>query len=79
MNLSKILFLVFLGIFSMSSCNNDDDVDDVIDPVESPSIVVEITTFNLNTGVDANAFEIRDTEIEQDFEQNKREENTLSA
>lgn len=31
------------------------------------SLVVEVTTFNLNAGVDANAFEIRDTEIERDF------------
>jgi|GEM_PF-578979 len=34
---------------------------------EVSNIVIEVTTFNLNAGVDANAFEDRDAEIEQDF------------
>ena len=31
------------------------------------NIVVEVTSFNLNAGIDANVFEARDAEIEQDF------------
>ena len=29
--------------------------------------MAEITTFDLNSGVNENAFEVRDTEIEKDF------------
>ncbi len=61
MKFSKILFLALLGILAFSSCKDDDN------DITNNSIVVEVTTFNLNAGVDANAFEVRDTEIEQDF------------
>lgn len=63
MNFNKIIFLFLIGILAFSSCKKDDDNT----PDEDANIVVEVTTFNLNTGVDANAFEVRDTEIEQDF------------
>ncbi len=62
MNLNKILLFALVSILALSSCKKDDD-----NTPEDDNIVVEVTTFNLNTGVDANAFEIRDTEIEQDF------------
>jgi len=63
MNINKMIFLLIIGILTFSSCKDDDDLPQDIDP----TIVVEVTTFNLNAGVDANAFEVRDTEIEQDF------------
>ena len=66
MNFNKIVFLFLLGILAFSSCKDDDDTI-IDDDIVEANIVVEVTTFNLNTGVNANAFEVRDTEIEQDF------------
>ena len=54
---------MLLSILSFSACDKDDDNDDD----DTANLVVEVTTFNLNSGVDANAFELRDREIEQDF------------
>ncbi len=61
MNFNKFILLFMVGMLSFSSCKDDETIS------ETPSIVVEVTTFNLNAGVDADAFELRDTEIEQDF------------
>lgn len=60
----KVTLIVVLGLLTFASCNNDDD--DLTPPKEA-TIVVEVTTFNLNSDADPNVFEVRDTEIEEDF------------
>lgn len=64
MKISKLTMIAILGMLAFTSCNDDDNI---VAPVETKTIVVEVTTFDLNAGADANAFEVRDTEIEQDF------------
>jgi len=61
MNLNKLLLLTLLGILTVSSCKKDDETE------EPANIVIEVTRFNLNAGVDASTFQTRDAEIEQDF------------
>ncbi|APD06932.1 hypothetical protein UJ101_01413 [Flavobacteriaceae bacterium UJ101] len=57
------LMLIFT-VFTLSSCNDDDDNTN---SNQTSNIVVEVTTFNLNEGVDMAAFQARDAEIERDF------------
>ncbi len=64
MNVLKLTLVAIIGSIFFTSCNNDDDT---VPSEEVTSIVVEVTTFNLNSEVDSNSFEIRDTEIEEDF------------
>ena len=63
MKLLKLSMLAIIGLLTFSSCSNDDDVTSQ----ENSSIVVEVTTFNLNSDVNADGFQIRDAEIEDDF------------
>lgn len=59
MKLTKLLLLAILSMSTLSSCEKEEN--------PNPSLVVEVTTFKLNAGVDSSAFQIRDAEIEQDF------------
>lgn len=63
----KLLVIAVLSLLTFASCNDDDDDNNNVTPTEEATIVVEVTTFNLNANADPNAFEVRDTEIEEDF------------
>ena len=60
----KFLVLILISVLTFLSCSDDNNTTP---DIPDTNIVVEITTFDLNTEVNENAFEIRDTEIEQDF------------
>ncbi len=62
--------LTIFSLLSFTACNNDDD-NKVEKEEVATSLVVEVTRFALNADVDANAFESRDAEIEQDFTSNQ--------
>ncbi|SED06709.1 hypothetical protein SAMN04489761_4163 [Tenacibaculum sp. MAR_2009_124] len=64
MNVLKLTLVAIIGSIFFASCNDDDHT---VPSEEVTSIVVEVTTFNLNSDIDSNSFEIRDTEIEEDF------------
>ncbi len=63
--MKNVFLFTLMSILTLSSCSNDDDVTIINN--DPTSIVVEVTTFDLIASADANAFEIRDKEIEQDF------------
>ncbi|MEM9340291.1 MAG: hypothetical protein AAGA66_16270 [Bacteroidota bacterium] len=63
MNSIKFFSIAIVGMIMMTSCNKDDNSTGI----GRTNIVVEVTTFNLGADEDANAFKIRDAEIEQQF------------